>query len=714
MQIAKNLKLKSKLLISFLVVGLIPAITISWVALTKSSSAMRDQVFKQIQSTRETKASQIEYLFGTIQRQVSAYSKNVMTVEAMTAFRSQFQILEAAVPVEVMRASVAEFYKNDFATEYASRNGYLPMQEVDSMVSSFNDATLTLKYQYISNSPHPLGSKHLLDIAPDDSMWSIVHETYHPSLRSFLEEFGYYDVFLIDADTGYIVYSVFKEVDFATSLRTGPYANTNFARVFEAAAAAKRPGEVSIVDMEPYHPSYDAPAAFVAAPIFDGSDKIGVLVFQIPIDKIDRITTNEGKWKEIGFGDTGETYLVGQDHMMRSNSRFVVEDKDAFAAEMAAFGADAAQVKKILDKGTTVNIQEVNSELVDEALAGRVDSVVATNYRGNKVLSSFKPLNISGLKWVLMSEIEEEEAYSQVSTLQFLMMIIFSLSVVAIALFAIFISRSVTVSLTRSVRELNTSAGEIESASRILNSSSQELSARATQSAASLEETVASLETLSRNVTENSENSRGASDLSNQGFKAAQEGVHKIQALIQSMEEISSDSQKMEDIIGVIDGIAFQTNLLALNAAVEAARAGEQGKGFAVVAEAVRNLSQRSAQSAKDIAALIKESTTKIEASSDSAHSSGQALNKILDLVKEITDLNSRIAESSSEQASGISQISMAMNQLDKVAQANAASAEKTANSSERLEGQSNSIKVIVDDLDAIVEGSRQGSKLVS
>ncbi|MCU7835513.1 MAG: PAS domain-containing protein [gamma proteobacterium symbiont of Taylorina sp.] len=246
--------------------------------------------------------------------------------------------------------------------------------------------------------------------------------------------------------------------------------------------------------------------------------------------------------------------------------------------------------------------------------------------------------------------------------------------------------------LQNMVSDIRSASGQISSAANEISQGNTDLSQRTEEQAASLEETASSMEELTSTVKQNADNSRQANQLAAGARDQAQDGGEVIESTIKAMEEINDSSTKIEDIIGVIDEIAFQTNLLALNAAVEAARAGEQGKGFAVVASEVRSLAQRSAAAAKEIKVLIKDSVEKVEEGSRLVDDSGQTLAEIVTSVRKVSDIIAEIAASSNEQSAGIEQINQAITQLDEVTQQNAALVEEAAAASESMDDQSTSL----------------------
>ena len=249
------------------------------------------------------------------------------------------------------------------------------------------DATETLQRLYIHDNPWPLGQKDELDRAGDDSLYTEVHARYHYWLRHFLVHRGVYDVFLFDLE-GNLVYTSFKELDYATNLMTGPYKDTDLGGAFRAAVDNPFPSYVAFFDFQPYAPSHGEPASFFASPVLDDAGKLlGVLAYQIPAERVDEIMQ-----VTAGMGETGETYAVGPDLLMRSDSRFSEE--------------------------TTVLKTTVDTVAAREALMGQQGLKVIDDYRGIPVLSAYGPLDFEGVRWAVMAEIDEAELHGPVEAVQ--------------------------------------------------------------------------------------------------------------------------------------------------------------------------------------------------------------------------------------------------------------------------------------------------------
>jgi len=251
-------------------------------------------------------------------------------------------------------------------------------------------------------------------------------------------------------------------------------------------------------------------------------------------------------------------------------------------------------------------------------------------------------------------------------------------------------------SLVGLVGEVRDSSDSIATGSAQIATGNADLSHRTEEQASNLQQTAASMEELTATTRQNADTARSATAVVDGASQAAASGGSVVGRVVGTMEQISANSRRIADIIGVIDGIAFQTNILALNAAVEAARAGEQGRGFAVVASEVRGLAQRSASAAKEIKALIVESVQNVEAGSRLAGDAGRSMDDIVSQVQRVHDLIGEISSSSGEQNQGIVQIGDAVAQLDQVTQQNAALVEESAAAAESLRLQANRLSTIV------------------
>lgn len=269
-------------------------------------------------------------------------------------------------------------------------------------------------------------------------------------------------------------------------------------------------------------------------------------------------------------------------------------------------------------------------------------------------------------------------------------------------------------SLSQVVAKVRENAEGVATASAEIASGNLNLSSRTEEQAASLEETAASMEELTGTVRQNAENARQASTLADAASHTASRGGVMMDQVVETMHGIADSSSKVAEIIAVIDAIAFQTNILALNAAVEAARAGEEGRGFAVVAAEVRTLAQRSASAAKEIKALIAQSTDRVNAGSVLVGDAGQIIAEIVGSVQRVTDIVGAISSASQEQSTGIEQVNTAVTQMDEVTQQNAALVEEASAAAHALAEQANSLRDAVAVFTLRGDSSRSGSDDVS
>ncbi len=665
------MKIKTKLRVGSIVLALVPAVIasslIGWNALNKAEEALHAEGQAKLILLRESRATQISDYFAMIKDQAIAYSEDRSTIDAITQLTSAFQAMAQDVGANVAqeKEAVKEYYTNIFGPEYAKHNAG-ERADVAGIYAKLNDSAVPLQYRYILKNPNLVGEKDRMEKSADDSAYSRLHAEYHKSFKTLQERFGYYDIFLIDANTGEVVYSVFKELDFATSLKNGPYADSGLADAYRGAMAAGE-GKTYMTDFSPYLPSYQDPAAFMAAPVFDHGKRIGVIAFQLPIDKINAVMTSHGRWKEEGMGESGETYLVGPDYKMRSQSRFWMEAPKDFVAALKTAGIDDTTLKAIQDKQTVIGLQTVTSSGAKKAMDGVTGFEIFDDYRGVPVLSAYKPLEINGRHWAILAEIDEAEAFASAHEMHHETMLLIGGTAAVLTLLSgvlgwVF-SRAIICPLERivaSMKDISSGSGdltvrldasakdelgqlagafnhfvekidgimqEINGSTAELTTSSEELSAvtldtrnNVAAQQEDVQQVATAIDQMTVSVKQVAESTQATADSANFAEGQVENGkaivlksaaavrhlADRVQESHRVIEALQKDSDSVGSVLDVIRGVAEQTNLLALNAAIEAARAGEYGRGFAVVASEVRNLAMKTQESTEEIRTIVE------------------------------------------------------------------------------------------------------------
>jgi methyl-accepting chemotaxis protein/methyl-accepting chemotaxis protein-1 (serine sensor receptor) len=400
----------------------------------------------------------------------------------------------------------------------------------------------------------------------------------------------------------------------------------------------------------------------------------------------------------------------------------VVSAKTAWSKSLNQASADLAELRAMAASATTVNqvsqaiedLAKVNSlfrEFEQQTESGNFDAAfeigakpLAVAFNDSVELSH----QMAARQQELLKQ-HEETAAARAATSQFITVAVLLVSL-GTGIAVLLSMHRTTKDLRRMTEELARGSEQVASAATEVSSSAQSLAQGASEQAASLEETSSSTHEITSMTSRNADNSKAAAALVVSATREIAHGNQKLDGLVASMQQINNSSDKISKIIKVIDEIAFQTNILALNAAVEAARAGEAGAGFAVVADEVRNLAQRSAQAAKDTAALIEESISNSRGGSTNLSDVTQSIATITEIVGKVSVLVEQVSAGSQEQAKGLDQIAMAISQMEEVTQKTAAVAEQSASAGEELSAQSRTLESIGQQLTALVGRDSQNA----
>ncbi len=658
----KNIKIAYKLPITIILMVLISCVVTSFFAIRTAEKGNVAEYSEKVGVMRDEAARKLELYLNGIVEDLSVVSTSPMTLQALTEFGAGW---------------------NELAVE---------------------NKTAYLQNLYIDQNPNKTGEKQLLNAASDQSAYSFAHAKYHPWFRDLLTEREYYDIFLFDAE-GNLVYTVFKERDYATNAVSGQWKDTDLMKLFKDVKASAKKGDIKFYDFKPYSPSSDVPAAFIGTPVMNAEGQFaGVLAFQMPIARINQVL-----FMDTESASDVDVHLLGKDHLLR-NDPHPKDDIDPILKE------------------------KVNSSVVDEAFATDAKGDGWAKDGDREVLAAYAPFdfqgadNFFGTNWVIYVDTEKANVMAVVNEIKKQIAII---SLIVLAIFAtlsIIFARSLTSPINRMVGSMNKLADkdyntEVPSLDRgdeigsmakavqvfkdngirvqqmeaeqeelkrqaeidkkqgmnmlandfdtrtsgiiqALASAATEMQATANQMTSSSSNTAQASSLVAAAATQADSNvqtvasaseelSASSAEIAKQISSVAQKSTrasHEAETTSQQVSELNSLADSIGEVVGAIKGIAEQTNLLALNATIEAARAGEAGKGFAVVADEVKKLAMETAQKTEQ----IDERVGKIQ---NAIRSSVEAVQRIISDVKQIDEATTTVASAVEEQYAATAEI---------------------------------------------------------
>ncbi|CDO05316.1 family 3 adenylate cyclase [Mycolicibacterium cosmeticum] len=448
-----RVSIQSKLLVMLLATSILSAAVVGAIGYQSGRESLRNSVFDRLTEIRQSQSRQLSTQISDLKNSLVIYTRGATTTQALQAFTAGFDQLADATITPQQQQAITNYYNNQFARVEDNQTG----DEVD--VSALLPTSNAQKYlQANYTTPFTDWDKSIrFDDARDGSPWSAANARYNDFFREIVTRFEFEDALLLDT-RGNVVYSAYKGVDLGTNILNGPYRTGNLTEAYLKAMASNAVDYVTVTDFGDYQPA-PSPTAWLVSPVGDLGHVAGVLALQFPISKINRLMTMDKRWEESGMGKTGETYIVGPDDLMRSDSRLFVEDPEKFKREVIDAGTPPDVAQNSIRQGGTTLVQPVGSEATKLAQRGQRGTLIARDYLGKETLQAYAPVDVEGLHWAMIAKIDTAEAFAPVSAFTRNLVlstagIIFVVSIAAMLLARFFI---------RPIRRLEAGAQQISS-----------------------------------------------------------------------------------------------------------------------------------------------------------------------------------------------------------------------------------------------------------
>jgi signal transduction histidine kinase len=410
--------IRTRLQATFVLLALTAIATTGWIVSSGASAALREATYDRLTAIRENKRHALERYFLDMGRHVVALSANEATSQALREFQDAWAAMDDQGLGARELVALQAYYRDVLGPRIDQR---LAPEDLLSTWFPQDPRARALQYQAIAANPHPAGAKDLLVEFPSASRYGEVHARRHPGFQRYRRGFGFYDIFLVSAPEGRVLYTVMKEADIGMSLTAPPYDATALGRVYRRLMAreATDQSETAVFeDFAPYLPSALAPAAFVAAPVRFAGATIGMLAMQLSIEEVDQVMTGGQQWRQEGLGTTGQAYALGPDGTVRSDLRRQIENPEAFYRSLARAGVAASTIDRIRNDGTSILNLSMDRRIVQTVRPGTEGAELGVSVEGTPVLRSQATLAVPDLQWTLVAEIDADEAMAPVRALQ--------------------------------------------------------------------------------------------------------------------------------------------------------------------------------------------------------------------------------------------------------------------------------------------------------
>jgi class 3 adenylate cyclase len=429
----QNFGVQSKLISLVLGASLVSLLLTGLLSFGVARNLLAEEGYERLTAIRNAQAVAIKETVEQLSDHVMTLSETRMTIDATKRFSEGFNQLQGLNANQ--EKALKTYYETIFIPKLKQKT------EGEPAAATYypeNPKERYLKYFYLAEGPAAISTP---GNEKDSGSWGQTFKEYHQRFARLAKLFDYEDIMIADIKSGNIVYSVTKQDDLGTNLLSGPYAESQAAKVFRAVKQSKDPFFLTFSDFDQYKPSYGLTTMFVGTTIFDGDDLVGALIFQINTGRLDRLMTANRQWKEVGMGESGETYLVGEDSIFRTSPRPFLENPEKYLKLAERQGVSAEKINLIKKTGTPVLVQPVKTEAARNALAGKTGKASYTDYSGVPVVASYQPIRFGPFDWGLVAKIRRDELFSGIRRLARNLLLLAAVLIPALTFLTLWLSR---------------------------------------------------------------------------------------------------------------------------------------------------------------------------------------------------------------------------------------------------------------------------------
>lgn len=605
-------------------------------------SSIENQASKQIISIRDLQAKRLEDTLTSMRKQVQNLAKTPFVMAAMQDFAKSFYDFSPTNDVKAAKVQAQNFYQDTFTSLFKKKASALPQQDIISQLINLPKYSLLLQQNYIIANPHSLEEKHKLLKAKDSSQWSIFHQKYHEKFTNYSQRNQIADVMLIDLNKQNIVYSFAKQIDFATSLATGPFQNSAVAYAYEDARSSLDPNFTKITDLVAYTPSLGKATSFIASPIYNGDKKIGVLVAKVYYHHFNDIMADTKLWKRAGWGDTIETYVIGRDNTMRSDSRMFVEKQQEFLSLQKNSSARDI-LPRMTANNTTVLLQNTDYYFAEET-----SCEITTNYYGQRAIVAHTSLNDSDLQWIVIAEQNYSEPFEQINELENGILVCFAMIFVGLLSFIYVNKHNKKQEISRLTQKLTS---DLSSIHQQVNQVGRRGGKILKKCATNIELTTNfhhKVRSFNKDFTEDKEKATYIRNFFVEIDDKLKENLQKMHRFGKNLHNIEDALKQIKSTILILENVAKETHIVSLNASIRAAR--EDNSPFSSVADEIRKLALKNAdilenasEKIDDAQKIVSQNNANFEHIEEKSHKIEKQIENISKTQEKIVELKRRL-----------------------------------------------------------------------